>query len=240
MKFEGFQNSTDALCRLSEDLKARIDAREHDRFTLALSGGGTAKEMFEFWVREYAKSISWHSVLFFWVDERCVPPDSDESNFKHANELLLKPLKIKAEQIFRIRGEENPQKESERYSNLTLTATDSKTRIPDFDLTILGMGEDGHTASIFPQNLSLLSSAAAYAPSLNPNTRQMRVTMTGPCILNSHEIFMPVLGKAKESIMLRALEETKSGNLTLPGAYIMRNSQAITVFSDVLDMQISD
>lgn len=230
---ESFKDANDALRAMTLKLKRLMDSREKGDFNIALSGGGTAREMFALWAGEFASALPWRAARFFWVDERCVPPSSDESNFRFANELFFGPAGISPSRIFRIRGEDDPHAEAERYSAETAAlAGKPGARLPDFDCTILGMGSDGHTASIFPDDLTPLVYRSAYAAVKSPHDGRMRVTMTGPAILNSHEIFVPVVGAGKAKILGKALGEVKSGRITLPSSYILRNAAHAEIFTD--------
>ena len=103
----------EALRSMTEDMMAMIRRKDFAPFNLALSGGETAKHMFSLWVDEYKDKIDWNNIRFFWVDERCVPPTSPDSNYGHANHLLFKPLCIPADHIHRIKGENEPGTRSE-------------------------------------------------------------------------------------------------------------------------------
>ena len=113
------------------------------------SGGSTAQQLFKLWVKEYRNNIPWDILRFYWVDERCVSPEDDESNFKHAERLLFMPLDIPQNHIHRIWGEQEPKVEAERYSEMVKWELPGYSNMPRFDCTILGIGADGHVASIF-------------------------------------------------------------------------------------------
>ena len=104
--------------------------------------------MFSLWVDEYKDKIDWNNIRFFWVDERCVPPTSPDSNYGHANHLLFKPLCIPADHIHQIKGENEPGTEAMRYSWVVKEFLPLFNQMPTFDCIILGIGEDSHTASI--------------------------------------------------------------------------------------------
>jgi len=167
---------------------------------------------------------------FFWVDERCVSPTDAESNFGHANKLLFEPLHIPREHIHRIHGEGEPGTEAMRYSRIVKEYLPRHGQFPYFDCIILGIGGDSHTASIFPDNLPLLTDSRNYAVSQHPETGQFRITMTGPLILNGSPLLVPVLGKGKAD----AIEELKKGysitNAT-PAAYILSHAVDSIVYT---------
>jgi len=136
-----------------------IESTKNKRtFTIALSGGSTPETLFTILSENFAASIPWQFVQVFWGDERCVPPDDKESNFGMANKRLLSKIKIPTENIHRVKGEDNPEEEAIRYSEEISAFSSKRDGLPLFDLIILGMGEDGHTASIFPGHTELFNS----------------------------------------------------------------------------------
>ena len=130
----------EALRSMTEDMMAMIRRKDFAPFNLALSGGETAKHMFSLWVDEYKDKINWDNIRFFWVDERCVPPTSPDSNYGHANHLLFKPLRIPADHIHRIKGENEPGIEAMRYSWVVKEFLPLFNQMPTFDCIILGVG----------------------------------------------------------------------------------------------------
>src|SRR5262245_56209686 len=120
------------------------------RFTVALSGGSTPKAMFQVLAdKPFADALPWRSIYFFWGDERCVPPDHADSNYRMANETLLSKVPIPPENIFRIPAEDGDHKRAAADYSETLRTFFAEAR-PSLDLIFLGMGPDGHTASLFP------------------------------------------------------------------------------------------
>ena len=117
-------------------------------FYIALSGGRTPKILFEHIASNYQDPSHWDNVYFYFVDERCVPPDHPESNYGTIYESLLRYLSLPLDNIHRMKGEEDPAKEAIRYEKLILEQVPVYNDFPCFDLVILGMGADGHTASI--------------------------------------------------------------------------------------------
>lgn len=202
-------------------------------FNLALSGGDTARRLFRLWAQDYHKKIDWSLIRFYWVDERCVSPEDDESNFKHANELLFQPLRIPPAHIFRIRGEANPEQEAERYTEIVKNRVTMFSDMPCFDCIILGVGADGHTASIFRNSMELLTDERCYAVSTHPVTGRKRITMTGPIILNGATLFVPIVGKGKTQMMNELVRAPRPCDET-PACYILSRAQNLTVFTDCL------
>ena len=170
---------------------------EKEKLTVSLSGGSTPKLLFDVLAAEYATSIDWGGLHFFWGDERCVPPDHGESNFKMTKEHLLDHINMPASQVHRVYGEDDPVQEAIRYSKELIANTQSNHGLPSLDLMILGMGDDGHTASIFPDNMGLLSSTEICEVANHPDSGQQRVTMTGPVLNNSEIVTFLVTGEKK-------------------------------------------
>ena len=170
-------------------------------FNVALSGGNTPKLLFTILANEFADSMPWHILRLFWVDERCVPPTDEESNYGMTYENLLKFVPIHNSNIFRISGENDPQKEANKYQQLLENQLPIIKGLPQFDLILLGMGDDGHTASIFPNNLDLLDVHETVAVATHPATGQQRITLTGNVINQSTHVVFFVTGSSKASVL---------------------------------------
>ena len=192
----------------AQTLAEYVSKTPEDRFfSLALSGGSTPKVIFEFITSNCKKKINWSKVIIFWGDERCVSPESDESNYKMASDSLLKHIPIPDANIFRIKGEEDPDTEAKRYSEIVSKLIPSSNGIPQFDLIMLGLGEDGHTASIFPNNIHLFDSKNLFEVSKHPVTKQKRITATGKIINNSKAVCFLATGKNKSEKVYQILEK---------------------------------
>jgi 6-phosphogluconolactonase len=189
-------------------------------YTLALSGGNTPQLLFSVLAEIYSDSINWSLVHFFWVDERCVPPDDPESNFGNARRILLDKINIPYTSVHRIRGEDDPEKEAERYSAEILNFMEPEGDWPVFDHIVLGMGDDGHTASIFPDNRNLLNSREICAVSKHPQTNQERVTITGRVINNAANVTFLVTGDNK-SLIINEIFRKHINATNYPAAYII-------------------
>jgi len=185
----------------------------------ALSGGNTPKIFFNKLVERYKEKIKWNYIRFFWVDERCVPPTDHESNYGMTKQYLLDKIQIPAENIYRIMGENDPSKEAERYSSVIKYTILARNNLPSFDLIILGMGDDGHTASIFPDQLHLIRSEKICELAVNPVTSQGRITLTGKVINNSSLIIFFVTGENKSKVLAEILNFSNSSS-SFPAAYI--------------------
>ncbi|MBN2632544.1 MAG: 6-phosphogluconolactonase [Bacteroidales bacterium] len=197
-------------------------------FTLALSGGSTPVLLFEVLAEKYSKAVDWSKVKIFWVDERCVPPEDPESNYGMTRRLLLDKINIPSANVFRMRGEDEPLSEAARYSEVIASNTRTRNNLPYFDTVLLGMGEDGHTASIFPGNAKLLHSRKICDTALHPATKQKRVTLTGKVINNAKSVAFIVTGNAK-SVIVDMIYTRKGAAKIYPAAHI-RSVSGVTIW----------
>jgi 6-phosphogluconolactonase len=180
--------------------------------TIALSGGSTPEILFSLLGEQYSKSVSWNYVHFFWGDERCVPQESSESNYGMARRKLFDRLSIPYSNVHRIKGENDPEKEALRYSEEIVLNTVRRDGLPMFDLVILGVGEDGHTASIFPASMNLLFSDRICEHVVHPETGQKRITITGRVINNASTVVFLVTGKQKAEIVKKIIKKDPLAN----------------------------
>lgn len=177
-----------------------------DTVSVALSGGNTPQALFEWIVKLDKGTVDWNKLLVFWGDERCVPPEHTDSNFRSAQKSILIPLDIPEEHIFRMHGEAEPEKEAERYSQLLAEHLTMVDGFPQFDLILLGLGEDGHTASIFPGNNSLFATTQFCTVAKHPQSGQQRITLTGSVINHAAEVVFLVTGTPKAGIVSKIAE----------------------------------
>lgn len=162
---------------------------EKDFFTLVLSGGNTPKLIFDELVANYLKKIDWKKVHLFWLDERCVSPDHKDSNYKLAKDHLLNSLNIGS--IHRMQGGLDPVDAALMYEEVIKEFFDLKEgEVPAFDLILLGMGEDGHCASLFPESSELKERKRLVISTQNEHNGHKRVTLTLPIINKSNKILM--------------------------------------------------
>ena len=181
-------------------------------FRVALSGGRIARLFFQA-AAELARGrqpIDWNQVHFFWADERCVPPQDPESNFALADTGLFRPLQIPAANIHRIRGEAPPaQAAREAAEELRRVAPPDQSGHPVLDLILLGMGEDGHVASLFPgpENADLPDSdTELYRAVTAPKPPPHRITLTYPVIYAARQVWVLASGPGKERALADSLE----------------------------------
>lgn len=169
--------------------------------------------------RDYRNKIDWAKVNVYWADERCVPPDDEESNFGMTEKILLNKVNIPESNVHRIFGGNDPEEEAIRYSEIIKSNLEFKNGSPEFDLILLGVGDDGHTASIFPDQMELLSSENICAVATHPVSGQKRITLTGKVINTAARIYFLVTGKSKAEVVSKILEKSED-YLKYPAAHI--------------------
>ena len=231
-EIEIFPSPEELAERFAEELVGMInDSNAKEKpFTIALSGGSTPKQLFSVLGDHFSDSISWEYVHFFWGDERCVPTDDPESNFRMTKKSLLDKIKIPLENIHRIMGEKDPDEEAARYSNEIVSFTREVKKLPAFDLIILGLGEDGHTASIFPGNSKLLNSDKVCEVAVNPVSFQKRITITGKVINNAKHIVFLVTGANKANVVSAIIGKKRA--FDYPAAHIEPQSGVLNWYLD--------
>lgn len=174
---------------------------EEGKFTVALSGGSTPKAMYELLCHKYKDQIDWSKVWLFWSDERSVPPTDPDSNYHMAMKAGFANVPIPKSHIFRMEAEKDIALKAEEYEKNI-----DKHLGPDlFDLVMLGMGEDGHTASLFPDTKGLQVQKKAVIANFIPQKNTWRMTLSFDCINNSSHICFYVLGSAKKEMVKRIL-----------------------------------
>ena len=171
--------------------------KNQEEYHIALSGGSTPKIVFDELARTYGDQILWENVHFYWGDERCVPPGDEQSNYKMTKDHLLSKINIPEKNVHRIRGEADPAEEATRYSGEIEENLPMTNGLPKFDLVILGMGDDGHTASIFPHQIELWGAEGLCEVATHPDSGQLRITITGKLINNAQKVAFLVTGKNK-------------------------------------------
>ena len=180
-----------------EAVKARGTAR------VAISGGTTPKAMFALLAAEpFASQIPWDKLDLFWVDERCVPPDHADSNYRMTREALLSKVPLPADRIHRMEGELAPEVAAARYESTIRNAFRLEgAQTPTFDLILLGMGDDGHTASLFPHTEGLNDLTHIVIANHVPQKDTWRITLTSPVINQGREVAFLIEGAAKAQVL---------------------------------------
>ena len=212
----------------AKDLAQRIAAA--DQLTIALSGGSTPKLLFDHMAAEYA-DIDWSKVHLYWGDERCVPPTDDDSNYKMTVTHLLSKIDMPEANVHRVLGENDPVQEAERYGKEIEDGLPSANGLPQFDLIILGMGADGHTASIFPHEMELLDSKEVCAVATHPESGQKRVSLTGQVINNARVVTFLVTGASKAEKVVEIFNQSGDWK-SYPASYIKPDSGELTWYLD--------
>lgn len=185
---------------------AEQSIQANGRFTVALSGGSTPKALFNILAEKpFVGSLPWSKIYLFWGDERCVPPDHADSNYRMTSEALLSKAPIPAENIFRVSGEDaDHQRAAANYSATLQQFFNSES--PQFDLVFLGMGADGHTASLFPGSAALQATEGIAVANFVEKFNSWRITLTASTINNAHQIVFLVAGEDKAVTLKDVLE----------------------------------
>lgn len=186
--------------------------REKGRFSLVLTGGSTPVSLYRMLAsKEWSNRIDWQKCTVFFGDERCVPPENNESNYKMAWKSFLHKVDLNDDNVHRIHGEKAPEDEAARYEQLIRESVgvDHSAGEPFFDIMLLGMGEDGHCASLFPGSRELASTnlvTACDAPEhMSPKVRRISLTLSG--IARAEKVFFLVDGLNKQKKLLAVLED---------------------------------
>jgi 6-phosphogluconolactonase len=190
-------------------LAAQEAAAARGRFAVALSGGETPRGLFRMLARQqFSQKIPWRHVQLYWADERCVPPDDAASNYGAAHDAFIRHVPIPEANVHRMRGEEDPATAALQYEReLRALAAQEKPKsdIPVFDLVLLGLGADGHTASLFPHSEALNAEERWAVRNAAPDGAP-RVTITYPVINAARRVWFLVSGEQKAGMLAEVLE----------------------------------
>jgi 6-phosphogluconolactonase len=180
------------------------------RFVVSLSGGSTPRAMHASLAKDHRERVDWGRVEFYWSDERLVPPGDADSNYRMARETLLEPLGIAAERVHRIRGETGEARAvADDYAREIAAGVDVVSGWPTFDLVLLGMGGDGHTASLFPFTEALDVADRWVVPGRAPKPPFDRVTLGFPVIHAARAVRVVVTGGEKAGVLAEVLAGTR-------------------------------
>ncbi|HEX3472986.1 MAG TPA: 6-phosphogluconolactonase [Silvibacterium sp.] len=229
----------DALSRAAaehflETAQAAVTARGKAR--IAISGGSTPRRTFALLANpaeKFLKAMPWEQIELDWVDERCVPPDHPDSNYRMTREAMLSKVPLKPEQVFRIEGELEPDAAAARYeSTIRAQFRLEGAEVPRFDVLALGMGDDGHTASLFPHTDALHELGRIAVANHVPQQKETwRVTLTWPVIIEAAEVFFLIGGKDKADPLHRVLQGPYDPE-TLPSQLIQPKSGRLLFLLD--------
>ena len=194
--------------------------RANGRFFIALSGGTTPEILYRALASPaFADRFDWSRTIFFFSDERCVPPDDPRSNYALADKTLFTPLNITPSQVYRMAGESSdPQAAASEYEQQLRLATNTAPSVqPSLDLILLGLGEDGHTASLFPGSPILRDYRRAIAATQSPKDPPNRLTMTLAAINRASVVLFLATGSGKAEVVRAILDPKTEAERQLPG-----------------------
>ncbi len=222
-----------AACHLVEMVSEAAEA--NGRARIAVSGGSTPKAAFQLLAdpdQPFRKRMPWEALELFWVDERTVPPDHAESNYRMTREALLDHVPLRPDQVHRMEGELDPEVAAARYeSELRNSFRLEGAETPRFDLISLGMGDDGHTASLFPHTAAIHEMSRLVTANQVPQKDTWRITLTWPVINQARSVFFLIGGSDKA----RRVHEVFTGPRDperLPSQLIWPASGILTLFLD--------
>jgi 6-phosphogluconolactonase len=203
---------------------ARNALAERNEFRIALSGGNTPRPVYSE-IARVARDLPWQRVLITFGDERCVPPDDEQSNYRMARDTLFVPTNIPDKSIMRMRGEADPQIAAQEYQdNVDLLATQRGEQIYRHDLILLGLGDDGHTASLFPGTAALGETTRRVVANFVPKFNGWRLTFTFPLINQArHVCFLIDAGKDAKLV-----KQVLAGDSQYPAARVQPSAGDIT------------
>ena len=206
--------------------QARAALAERNQFRIALSGGNTPRPVYTEFAR-IGHDLPWDRMVFTFGDERCVPPDDAQSNYRMARESLFVPAAVPEKSVMRMRGEIDPQLAAQEYQDglASLAASRGET-IYRHDLILLGMGDDGHTASLFPETAALEEKTRSVVANFVPKFDSWRITFTFPLISQARHICFLV--NANKNVAL--LEKVIQGDKQFPAARVEPEDGALTWF----------
>ncbi len=186
--------------RVADDFASLVSGvlSQQDRFTVALAGGSTPQQFYARLAKEpYRSAIPWSKLWFFWGDERCVPKDHQESNFRMASEALLQLVPINSAHVYRMHGEDPPPVAARDYEGLMRTIF-GQVPWPTFDLILLGLGTDGHTASLMPGTPALSPGDRWVVGNVVRALQTVRITLTLPVLNHARQVWFLATGTKKQ------------------------------------------
>ena len=215
---------------------AEQTATRQGRVRIAISGGSTPKAAFQLLAdpgQPWLKRMPWDKLDLYWVDERCVPPDHADSNYRMTREAMLDHVPLKPEQVHRMEGELDPQAAAARYESLLRNSFRLEgAESPRFDLVQLGMGPDGHTASLFPHTEALHEMGRLVTANHVKTVKDSwRVTLTWPVINNASSVFFLIGGADKAELVQQVFAGPRDPE-RLPSQLIWPSSGILTLVLD--------
>lgn len=199
---------------------ARKSLAERNEFRIALSGGNTPRPVYTELSR-IGRDLPWEKALITFGDERCVQPDDEQSNYRMARETLFLPANVPEKSVMRMRGEIDPQIAAQEYQDqVDLLATQRGEQIYRHDLILLGLGDDGHTASLFPGTAALEETSSRVAANFVPKFNSWRLTFTFPLINQARKVCFLVNAAKHADLIERVLK----GDSQYPAARVNPNA----------------
>jgi 6-phosphogluconolactonase len=209
MKLNIFKTADEVLASMAEYFAqvAKKAIEDKDRFSVALSGGSSPKKLHELLVSKYHDKIEWEKVYFFFGDERDVPLTDSQSNYLMAKQTLFDPLGIDPSHVFPVQTHLGAEEAAKDYTRNLIRFFDGHNAC--FDLIILGLGDNSHTASLFPHTAVLTDESASVQALYIDEVKMNRITFTAPLINNAHHIAFLVYGEGKAEAVKHILEDAK-------------------------------
>jgi 6-phosphogluconolactonase len=216
-----------------ELVAASADAlHDHGAFRPAFSGGSTPRLLFETLATSaFRPLVDWMRARIFFVDERCVPPADERSNYRLAKEHLLDPLRIPAENVFRMRGEEEPARAADEYEAVLRREFAREDHLPQLDFVLLGLGPDGHTASLFPGTRAVEETRRWVAANHVPKLQEWRLTLTLPVLNAARRAVFLVVGTGKRDAVTAVLRAERASPV-LPASLVRPSNGSLVWIVD--------
>jgi 6-phosphogluconolactonase len=232
MKLHIYTTEEEVIKALADFFSATVNAaiRKKDESSVVLSGGSSPKKLYQLLASDnYKNKVDWSKVSFFFGDERYVPFDSSDNNGLMVKQSLFEPLKIDSSKIFYINTSLSPEHAAANYTDTIFTYF--REHPPKFDLILLGLGDNSHTASLFPYTEVLQEKKAIVRSVFLPEQKTYRITMTAPLINQAHKIAFLVYGKTKASAVHHILKGEKKIDL-YPAQLIQPTDSVVNWFLD--------
>jgi 6-phosphogluconolactonase len=222
-----FQAAAEEVIRVATDAIA-----QRGRFTIALSGGSTPRNLYILIAANAGASVPWDKVFFFWSDERHVPLDDPDSNYRMAKESLLSKVPVPPSNIFPVpAGKQDAEAAANDYEQTLKKFFASGNELPRFDLILLGMGPDGHTASLFPETPALQEKSRLVAANRVDKLKTNRITFTLPLLNAARSVLFLVSGGDKAAVLHEVLEGNAPGE-KYPSKLVRPTNGKLTWFVD--------
>lgn len=218
--------------------QARRSIEDHGRYLVALNGGSTPERLFQLLAAEKTGEMDWGGTHIFWGDERCVPPGDAGSNYGQARELLLRRVNIPDGNIHRIQGELGPVGAAKDYIRILEQFASPALEWPRFDLVLLGMGEDGHTASLFPGSPLAASDPALAVTAHYQDRPAERVTLSPPVFNSARLILFMVVGANKAQALGSVLTGPPQPELYPAQRIVPKDGKLIWLVDDAAASQL--